>query len=180
LGFFVFKVFAHYYFGGFGNLLLALLVILACLKTAIGLITAFGDTFKELFPHVPYAVLIILASAVPLIFANIGLNRLLTFSEPLLYFIYPLAITLILMSLLTPILGGSHWLFGTVTIFTLIPALLDGLNALPAGLHQGWINSVLAIGHLLPGFSMGLGWTVPSLIGLAVGWGLSVTVGRSN
>lgn len=171
---------AHYYFGAFGNLLLALLVILACLKTAIGLITAFGDTFKQLFLRVPYAMLIILASAAPLIFANIGLNRLLAFSTPLLYFIYPLAITLILMSLLTPILGESHWLFGTVTVFTLIPALLDGLNALPASLHQGWINNILAVGHLLPGFSMGLGWTVPSLIGLAVGWGLSVTVGRSN
>lgn len=161
---------ANYYFGDFGNLLLAVLVILACLKTAIGLITAFGDTFKELFPRIPYAVLIVVASAVPLIFANIGLNRLLLFSTPLLYFIYPLAITLILMSLLTPILGESRWLFGTVTVFTLIPAVLDGLNALPAGLHHGWIADLLSLGHLLPGFSVGLGWTIPALAGLAIGW----------
>ncbi|WP_203650499.1 branched-chain amino acid transport system II carrier protein [Secundilactobacillus yichangensis] len=161
---------ANYYFGDFGNLLLAVLVILACLKTAIGLITAFGDTFKELFPRIPYAILIVVASAVPLIFANIGLNRLLLFSTPLLYFIYPLAITLILMSLLTPILGESRWLFGTVTVFTLIPAVLDGLNALPTGLHHGWIADLLSLGHLLPGFSVGLGWTVPALAGLAIGW----------
>ncbi|GAX03425.1 branched-chain amino acid permease [Secundilactobacillus pentosiphilus] len=164
---------AHYYFGDFGNLLLALLVILACLKTAIGLITAFGDTFKELFPRVPYTVLIILASAVPLLFANIGLNRLLLVSTPLLYFIYPLAITLILMSLLTRILGESRWLFGTVTIFTIIPAVLDGLNALPASLHRGLINDMLSVGQLLPGFSIGLGWAVPALVGLGVGYGLS-------
>jgi len=171
---------AHYYFGEFGNVLLALLVILACLKTAIGLITAFGDTFRELFPRIPYAVLIIFASATPLIFANIGLNQLLLFSTPLLYFIYPLAITLILMSLLTPIFGESRWLFGTVTVFTLIPALLDGLNALPANLHHGWIANLLSVGHLLPGFSMGLGWTIPALVGLVVGWCLSVTAGKRS
>lgn len=169
---------AHYYFGSFGNILLAVLVILACLKTAIGLITAFGDTFKELFPRVPYPLLIIIASATPLIFANIGLDRLLLFSTPLLYFIYPLAITLILMGLLTRFLGESRWLFGTVTLFTLVPAILDGLNAVPANLHQGWVNAVLQLGQFLPGFSIGLGWTVPSLIGLAVGWVLSKTIGR--
>lgn len=161
---------AHYYFGTFGNILLMLLVIVACLKTAIGLITAFGDTFKELFPKVPYAALIIIASAVPLIFANVGLDRLLTISTPILYFIYPLAITLILMGLLSPILGDSRWLYGTVTLFTVIPAVLDGLNAMPTGLHRGWVNTALQLGHYLPGFANGLGWMVPAVVGLGVGW----------
>lgn len=164
---------AHAYFGSFGNVLLALLVIIACLKTAIGLITAFGDTFKELFPRVPYGALIAFASAVPLIFANVGLDRLLAFSTPILYFIYPLAITLILTALLTPMLGDSRWLFGTVTIFTLIPALLDGLNAMPVSLRTGIVASLLNLGQFLPGFSFGLGWTVPALVGLVLGWVLS-------
>ena len=38
----------------FGNLLLALIVIIACLKTAIGLISAFGDTLHGLFPRLSY------------------------------------------------------------------------------------------------------------------------------
>jgi LIVCS family branched-chain amino acid:cation transporter len=170
---------AHAYFGSFGNVLLMVLVILACLKTAIGLITAFGDTFKELFPKVPYAVLIALASAVPLIFANVGLDRLLLFSTPILYFIYPLAITLILLGLLTPVLGESRWLFGTVTLFTVIPALLDGLNALPANLHTGVVAATLKLGEWLPGFSIGLGWTVPAVIGVVVGWLLAKTMTKS-
>ncbi|MTV82753.1 branched-chain amino acid transport system II carrier protein [Secundilactobacillus folii] len=169
---------AHAYFGSFGNILLALLVIVACLKTAIGLITAFGDTFKELFARASYPWLIIFASAAPLLFANIGLDRLLAFSTPLLYFIYPLAITLILMGLLTRFLGESRWLFVTVTVFTVIPAVLDGLNALPATLHHGWIVSLLHLGQFLPGFSVGLGWTVPALIGLLVGWILSFSAGE--
>lgn len=163
---------AHAYFGNFGNGLLAVIVIIACLKTAIGLITAFGDTFKELFPRVPYQLLIGIASVVPLIFANVGLERLLVISTPILYFIYPLAITLILLGLLSPILGESRWLFGTVTLFTIFPAIFDGLNAIPASLHTGWVATLLHIGNWLPGFSMGLGWTVPALIGLVLGLGL--------
>jgi LIVCS family branched-chain amino acid:cation transporter len=160
---------ANAYFGRFGNVLLAVLVVIACLKTAIGLITAFGDTFKALFPKIPYAALIGLASAVPLIFANVGLERLLQISTPILYFIYPLAITLILLGLFSRFLGESRWLFGTVTVFTLLPALLDSLNVLPATLHHGWIAAVLRLGHWLPGFSMGLGWLIPACVGVVVG-----------
>lgn len=164
---------AHAYFGEFGSVLLAAIVILACLKTAIGLITAFGDTAKELFPALPYQGVIAAASLVPLFFANVGLDRLLAWSTPLLYFIYPLAITLILLGLLTPVLGSSKWLFNTVTVFTVVPAVLDGLNALPASLHHGWVAVILRLGEWLPGFAVGLGWVVPAVVGLVIGWLLS-------
>ncbi|WP_179394086.1 branched-chain amino acid transport system II carrier protein [Lacticaseibacillus absianus] len=160
---------AHAYFGPLGNALLAVIVILACLKTAIGLITAFGDTFKTLFPKLPYPLLIAVATVVPLIFANVGLDRLLAVSTPVLVAIYPLAITLILLGLLSPVLGESKWLFGTVTAFTALPALLDGLNALPPAAHTGWIAQLLQLGAWLPGFAYGLGWSVPAVVGLIIG-----------
>ncbi len=127
---------ARAYFGPVGSMLLAAIVILACLKTAIGLISAFGDALHELFPKVSYFALITLAAGASLLFANFGLDAILAVATPVMYFLYPLAITLILLSLLTPWLGHAHGLFGTVTLFTLVPALLDGLNALPAGLHH--------------------------------------------
>ncbi|MFD1464395.1 branched-chain amino acid transport system II carrier protein, partial [Paenibacillus farraposensis] len=160
---------AHAYFGDLGNVLLMVIVVLACLKTAIGLITAFGDTFKELFPALPYQGLIAFAALVPLFFANIGLDRLLAVSTPVLYFIYPLAIVLILLGLLSPFLGQSRWLLNTAMLFTVLPALLDGLNALPADAKIGWIAQLLTIGDHLPGFAVGLGWIVPAVIGVALG-----------
>lgn len=163
---------ANAYFGPVGSVLLAIIVILACLKTAIGLISAFGDTLHELLPQVPYQALILVATVLPIIFANAGLNQILAVATPVLYFIYPLAITLILLSLLTPVLGTSRWLFNTVTVFTLVPALLDGLNALPASWHHGGVQTLLSFGHFLPGFAYGLGWCVPAVLGLAVGWAL--------
>ena len=51
---------ANHYLGRSGSLLLALIVILACLKTAIGLITAFAETFAGLFPARSYLFLVLL------------------------------------------------------------------------------------------------------------------------
>ncbi|WP_262315629.1 branched-chain amino acid transport system II carrier protein [Lacticaseibacillus parakribbianus] len=164
---------AHAYFGDFGNVLLAIIVVLACLKTAIGLITAFGDTFKALFPRLPYPLLIGVATVVPLVFANVGLDRLLAVSTPALMALYPLAIVLIALALASPWLGESRWLFGTVTLATAGPALLDGLNALPAAWQGGWVGQLLALAAHLPGSAVGLGWCVPAAIGLVVGLGLA-------
>ena len=41
------------YFGRAGALILAATVTVACLKTAVGLITSCGETFVEIFPHGP-------------------------------------------------------------------------------------------------------------------------------
>ena len=45
---------ANYYLGLPGSILLAFIVVLACLKTGIGLSTAFSETFEEMFPKVSY------------------------------------------------------------------------------------------------------------------------------
>ena len=45
---------AQHYLGDYGIIILSLIIIVACLKTAIGLITAFSETFTELFPKMNY------------------------------------------------------------------------------------------------------------------------------
>lgn len=47
---------ANHYLGGIGGLFLGIMITFACLKTAIGLVTACSTTFSELFP--PGSVLI--------------------------------------------------------------------------------------------------------------------------
>ena len=44
---------AQYYFGGIGLFILAATITLACLKTAVGLITSCSETFAALFPSGP-------------------------------------------------------------------------------------------------------------------------------
>ncbi len=56
---------ADHYLGTYGSILLAFIVILACLKTGIGLITAFAETFTDLFPQRNYAFLLHLPVSFP-------------------------------------------------------------------------------------------------------------------
>ena len=46
-------------------------------KTAIGLITAFSETFTELFPKQKYLMFATVVSVLACIFANVGLTKLL-------------------------------------------------------------------------------------------------------
>lgn len=171
---------ASYYFGTLGNLLLALIVIIACLKTAIGRISAFGDSLHEMFPRLSYAGLIAGASLLPCLFANVGLTKLIAYSTPVLMFIYPLAIVLIVLAVLTPILGDSHWVFGLAMLFTLIPAIFSALAALPDNLQRAtWCQAILSINNYLPLAAQGFGWVVPALIGTACGWLVSRLASRN-
>ncbi|MEG1461976.1 MAG: branched-chain amino acid transport system II carrier protein, partial [Anaerorhabdus sp.] len=83
----------HYYLGSFGSVVVAAIVIVACLKTAIGLISSFSETFVGLFPKGKYLVFAIVVSAMACLFANAGLTKIIEFSIPVLMFLYPLAMT---------------------------------------------------------------------------------------
>jgi LIVCS family branched-chain amino acid:cation transporter len=92
---------ASYYFGTFGTLMLSILIILACLTTAIGLATACGKYFHSLFPKWSYPLFVYLFSLISFVIANFGLAKIITFSIPVLMFLYPLAIVLIFLTFLS-------------------------------------------------------------------------------
>ena len=163
---------AEHYFGAAGALILAATVTIACLKTAVGLITSCSETFVELFPQGPgYRVWAVIFCVVSFLIANLGLNAILNYSTPVLMFLYPLSIVLILLTL-----GG--WLFGnhpTVLRWTIgctaVAALADLLRTLPEGtravLH---LEGVVTLAETwLPLCKAGFGWLVPALIGLVIG-----------
>lgn len=161
---------AHYYFGSWGNGLLALLVIIACLKTAIGLISAFGDTMHDLFPKLPYNAVTAFAAILPCLFANVGLTRLIAYSTPVLMFLYPLAIALIILAVLTPLFGSSRILYNVTILFTLLPAIGSAAGSLPASWQAtGWCQAILTANDYLPLAANGFGWVVPAILGLIIG-----------
>lgn len=157
----------EYYFGSTGSLLLAVIVIIACLKTAIGLISSFGESMTEMFPKVNYQMMIALSSILSCVIANLGLTKLIKYSTPVLMFIYPLAIVMILLAVLSPIVGTSRKLYGTTLLFTIIPAIFAGMDSLPSDFK---IQSIVHVNQVLPFSNMGLGWIIPALIGLVIGY----------
>ncbi|MCB5951644.1 branched-chain amino acid transport system II carrier protein [Enterococcus sp. BWT-B8] len=163
---------ANHYLGSWGSLILALIIIIACLKTAIGLITACAETFSELFPQAGYSTYIIAVSILPCLFANVGLTNIIQFSIPVLMFLYPLAITLMLLVIIGPLFHHRPEVYQMTTYVTLLAALLDALNNSPSFIKDsGFVQNILEwAGSYLPFFSIGMGWIVPSIIGFIVGW----------
>lgn len=164
------QITAHY-LGALGSIILALIVFLGCFKTCIGLTTACSETFNELFPSKPYDFYLMVFSILPAIIANVGLTQIIQLSLPVLMFIYPLAIVLVLLGIASAWLPLSQKVYQSVIVFTLLAAIVDGLNATPALIHelapvQGLINLAAKV---LPFFELGMGWILPALVGLAVG-----------
>ena len=162
---------AHYYFGSAGQLILAATVTLACLKTSIGLVTSCAETFSLLFPKISYKAWTVIFSVFPLAVSNFGLTQIITLSLPVLMFLYPLAITLILLTVFGKFYGNDRRVYVSVTAFTLVAAVLDLLNALPGAAKTAIrVTGLLAWAEAnVPLFDLGLGWLLPAAVGLAVG-----------
>ena len=165
-------VIAEYYLGRAGLVVLALTVILACLKTAVGLVTSCAETFVGLFPKGPgYRAWAVIFSVVSLLIANIGLDAIISWSLPVLMLLFPLAITLILLALFGRLYDYDPTVYRWVTGLTLAAALLDFMKALPETLSStAFVRTVVECAeHTLPLFSIGLGWVCPAVVGAVIG-----------
>ncbi|MGS0466473.1 branched-chain amino acid transport system II carrier protein [Cobetia marina] len=159
-------VYVEALFGDAGKLILALVITLACLTTAVGLLTSCGEFFHRLLPSVPYRLLVIVMAVASALIANLGLSTLISVSIPVLVTLYPLVLVLTLLSYLRPRLDDAPRVFAWSLGLTLLVSLLDGFEA-------SGIDSLMAISHriepLLPLASMNLGWLAPALAGLIIG-----------
>ena len=174
---------AQHYLGGAGLLILAATVTLACLKTAVGLITSCSETFSGLFPKGPgYKTWAVIFTLVSLLFSNLGLSAIIGYSVPVLMFLYPLSITLILLSLTGRFFGHDRAVYLSVTAFTLVGAVYDLLRTLPDGVRAAChLDGFLAaVKEILPLAELGLGWVCPALLGLAIGLGIHCFRGKKH
>lgn len=162
---------AQHYLGRVGLLVLAATVTLACLKTAVGLTTSCAGTFAGMFPKsLSYRGWVLLFCGASFLFANVGLTAIITYAVPVLMFLYPLAIMLILLSLLGRFFDYDRAVYRWVIGLTLPMALYDLLAALPEGawnaLHLDGLQAVVL--KYVPFAGLGLGWICPALLGLVI------------
>ena len=163
---------AEHYFGGAGAIILAVTVTVACLKTAVGLITSCSETFVQMFPGGPsYRVWAVIFSVLSFAIANLGLNAIIAWSQPVLMFLYPLAIVLILLTLTGRLFGNDRTVLRWTIGFTAAAAVFDFLRAMPEGalaaLHlEGAVNTAAGI---VPFMKQGFGWVSPAVLGLVAG-----------
>ena len=86
-------------------------------------------------------------------------------------FLYPLAITLIIMGICSPLFKNDPIVYRITTAFTLIPAFCDMVNNLPAILkNTGWAQAIINFAsHYIPFYSLGMGWITFGIAGFAIG-----------
>ncbi|MGE7023141.1 branched-chain amino acid transport system II carrier protein [Solibacillus cecembensis] len=169
----IFAAVAEHYFGAYGAILLAIIIVLACLKTSIGLITSCSEFFHEVFPKISYKSFVVALCLVSFTIANFGLTNIITFAVPVLMFLYPLAIVLILLALASPLFKNKQTVYAAAILLTFFISIIDGYNALVANVASFEVNFLTAIStfyaEVLPFYSIGLGWIVPALIGVVIG-----------
>ena len=160
---------ANHYLGSAGSILLALIVILACLKTGVGLLTAFSEAMVELFPSLGYKQYLLAVSLLATLIANAGLTQIIAWAVPVLMFLYPLAIVLVMVTLLCRGRAIDSLYYQWAMALTGIVALIDGIQAMP---DLAWVQPLKELASTfatyLPLSGQSLGWFVPSLLGLAI------------
>ena len=161
-----------YYFHRFGGMLLAVIIYFSCLKTAVGLIRSAAMAFQEMFPErFSYRIYVFLFTICSFVISNIGLSRIIQYAVPVLFFMYPICIVLILLCLFGKAFSYNRVVFQSAIYCTIPFAFLDALKVLleRALSRLPGAAAVLSFFSPFPFFSMGLTWLLPSLLGFAFG-----------
>ena len=89
-------------------------------------------------------------------------------------FLYPLAITLILLALCGQAFNHDRAVYVSVTALTCAAAVFDLIKTLPEGMITALnLHGVIHLANrYLPFYSINLGWVIPAAIGLAIGLAL--------
>lgn len=162
-----------YIFGKPGAILLAATFTLACLTTSVGLITSCSQYFATLTNKISYKSFVRILSLSSMVLANLGLTKILAISVPVLNAIYPIAIMLIVLSMLDNLLKESSLVYKFTILFTGVVSIVDALSQV--GFKLDFISDLLS---KLPLYSQGLGWVVPALFGIILG--LLSTIIKNN
>ena len=163
----------NWYFGAAGPLLLSVIVLLACLTTSIGLVASVSALFHALVPSVSTKTFVTVFSLLSCGIANFGLTTIIKAAVPVLVFLYPLTVALIILTFLNGAFRGSPLVHRTATLFTFFPALYDGLAVLDAV-----PESVVSVMNALPLAQYGLAWFPIFAAGFLLGWLLYLASGR--
>ena len=117
-----------YLLGGYGNLILAICVAGACLTTAIGLVATVGEFFSSITSF-KYENIVIFTVIISFLLSILGVESIIRISVPILIFIYPVMISLIILNLFGKYIKNDY-VYKGVVLFTGIIGLIESLESL--------------------------------------------------
>lgn len=144
-----------------GQVVLGGVVLLACLTTAVGLLAATSEFFNYLVPKISYRTWLMTFAVVSFGIASGGLETVISIATPIIVFIYPVAMTVIIVTLIgavvKPILP-LYWGFAIPAWSVFLWSVVDKTVTWQSGAPIE-----------LPLFNADFTWLAPALAGLAVG-----------
>ena len=148
--------------GTAGDMVFSGVVLLACLTTAIGLIAASASFFHELVPAISYRWWSVVFTLIGFTVANLGLEKILSFSGPIIGLIYPPAIALIAVTFTQLAVRGRPipLTYRAAVAVALVFSIIDLLSDLLGETMDG-ITDALSV---IPLYPEGLGWVLPTII----------------
>ena len=151
-------------FGNAGMILLGLIFLIACLNTCVGLLCSCSEYFRKIFPKFTYTVWSGIFAVLSFLVSNLGLNKILKVSVPILHAIYPMAIVLIVLAFLHSFIKKWRYVYPAAIFMTGFVSILYVLETVGMKIHI--ITVVL---HRLPLYEEGLVWITPAIFGIVVG-----------
>ena len=169
---------AGHYFGGVGQIILAVTITFACLKTSIGLVTSCSETFvKMTHGKISYKLWAILFTLFSFAVSNVGLSAIIEYSIPVLMLIYPPATALIILAFAGKLFRHDRAVYLSTMIFTWAAAIFDFFKTLPAGVRTALrLDAPVELAkRYLPLFDLNLGWLLPAVAGFVIGMAIHLS-----
>ncbi|WP_410207396.1 branched-chain amino acid transport system II carrier protein [Fusobacterium sp.] len=151
--------------GKVGSGILAIIVILACLTTGVGIATIAGEFVQEISKgKIKYKAWIIVVCIIGIGLGILGVNKIVGYASFMFAVIYPICIVLTFLGLIKPLLSNDGPFKGGVLLAAIFSIMETVTNL---GIKMGFVETLL---KAMPLSEYGFSWLVPSIVGMVVGW----------
>ena len=151
----------HMLLGQTGTIIFAVVVALACITTAVALVSSCADYFSNLTGgRIRYVWLVIVICGFSSVVTTFGLNQIIAIAAPILDVVYPPTLLIIVLSYFDKWIKND-WVFRLGALGACLVSVLTVAQKFGAPLD--FLN-------LLPLHSYGFSWLVPALIFAAAGF----------
>lgn len=170
VGTYLLQFMSHQALGQFGIVLLGLAVLLACLTTSSGLISAVSEYFHSIIPSISYQKFAVIFTGISLVIANLGLDTIIAGSVPLLSLVYPVAMSSVFLVFVAYFINSPKLSLQLPIALVLISSIFGQIHRL------GWVE--MAFVESQPLFSSQLEWIPLLVIGYLIGYLLGKVMGQ--
>ena len=157
--------------GSSGDLIFSAIVVLACLTTCIGLVNACAAFGSRHYSRIPYKVYVFVFTGGGFLFTTLGLDTILSLAAPLLTFLYPVSIVLVMVSFLNMFIHFEMKYAYVFPVVVTVPISIVEIIHTNGLLRMAVISDIYTT---LPLTDVSLGWLLPfaamTLIGIAADW----------